>query len=238
MDATSQQDIIPSPGSVGSLYEISHGQWSAINDQAEVAVSLQQIGPVVTREIPNFPQLLAVCTQWQASTYQSLIAQSVLIGTFAASVPGVLGQIVTGLASVPDDAPLSPSQAFLCRVQFEAFANHAGAVQTNVAGLVPDLAAFTAQNLAADASLQAIAQQLPSSWQSVAGPLQQISVSLTEVAGGWNNIVAQLQQLATGDVTFATTGAARSAIAGAIPAWTGLGQAAAVFDHNATNPGG
>jgi hypothetical protein len=228
--------VFPLPGAVGSLYQIGADQWTAINDQVAVVVEAQQIAGVIVKLIPNYPALLPVCVKWQSQTYGSLIAQAVLVGTFAASVPGVLSKIQEDTVSMADTDPLSPSQQFLWRVQFEAFANHASIVETSVAALAPDIAAFVTQNQTADTALEQIASSLPPDWQSIAGPLAGLESGFAAMQGGWSGISSQLQALASGQVNFTTAGQVRAAVAVAIPAWTALNQSAIAFDQHATNP--
>jgi hypothetical protein len=233
-DAASTSGVFPLPGAVGTLYQISAQQWTAINKQVAAVVEAQPIGRFIAEIIPNYPTLLPVCIKWQSQTYQSLIAHAVLVGIFAAGVPGVLSRMQQDTAAMADaDAP-SPNQQFLWRVQFEAFANHAGAVETSVAALTPDIAAFVAENQAADVTLEQIANSLPPEWQSIAGPISDLDNGFAAVRGGWSGISQQLQALAAGHVAFNTVGEVRAAVATATPAWTALNQSATAFDQHAT----
>jgi hypothetical protein len=237
-NADSTNSVFPLPGAVGTLYQISAEQWTAINQQVAVVVEAQQIAQIITQLIPNYPTLLPVCTKWRSQTYQSLIAQAVLVGTFAAGVPVVLSKIKQDTASMAEAEVPSPNQQFLWRVQFEAFANHAGAVETSVALLAPDIAAFVAQNQTADATLEQIADSLPPEFRSIAGPIANLDSGFAAVQGGWTSISSQLQALASGEVSFTTVGQVRAAAAAAIPAWTALNQSAIAFDQHATSPSG
>jgi hypothetical protein len=231
-------DVFPLPGSVGALYEIGANQWTAINDQAGVVVEAQQIAQWVVQVIPNYRSLLPACVKWRSETYQSLLAQAVLVGMFAAGVPGGLSKIQQDIASMADADPLSRSQQFVWRVQFKAFANHAGAVEKSVAALAPDIADFVAENQTADVALEKIASSLPPEWRSIAGPLADLTSGFAAMQGGWTAISSQLQALASGESRFVTAGQARAAVAAAIPAWTALNQSAIAFDQHATNPTG
>lgn len=230
------EDVFPLPGSVGTLYQIGTDQWTALNDQAAVVVEAQQIAQLITRYIPNYPALLPVCVKWQSQTYQGLIEQAVLVGTFAAGVPEVLTRIQQDVVAMADGDALSPNQQFMWRVQFEALASHAGTVGTSVSALDPDIAAFVAENQAADVSLEQIASSLPTEWRSIAGPLAGLDSGFTALRGGWAGITSQLQSLASGQANFTTAGQVKIALAAAIPAWTALNQGAIAFDQHATSP--
>lgn len=230
--------VLPLPGSVGALYEISSDEWQAINDQSAVVVDAQQIAQVIVQVIPNYPTLLPVCSKWQTQTYQSVVAQAGLVGTFGSTVAAGLGQIRASLASVGDADPLAEGQQFICKVQFESFATHAGTVESSVAALAPDIAAFVRENQTADVSLAKLASSLPPQWQSVAGPISDLQSGFAAVQDGWSSISAQLQALAAGTVSFTTGGQARAAIDAAVPAWNALNASAVAFDQHATNPTG
>jgi len=232
----STNSVIPLPGAVGALYQIGSDQWSAINAQAAVVVEAKQIAEVIVRLIPNYPTLLPVCAKWQSQTYQSLLAQAVLVGTFAAGVPAGLSKIQQDTTGMADTDMPTPSQLFLWRAQFEAFANHAGAIETSAAALSPDIAAFVAENQTADVTLERIASELPPGWQSIAGPLATLDSGFAAVRDGWSDISTQLQALASGELSFSTVGEVRSAVAAAIPAWTALNQSAIAFDEHAVDP--
>ncbi|ALV04881.1 hypothetical protein [Roseateles depolymerans] len=233
--SNSPEYLFPLPGLVGSIYKVGADQWTAINDQAAAVVEAQSIKQLITRYIPNYPTLLPACIAWRAQTYQGLIEQAVLVGTFAASVPEVLSKIQQDVANMADDDALPSSQQFLWRVQFDSLAHHAGMVLTSVSALTPAVTTFVTENQTADVALDQIASSLPVGWQSIAGPLVDLSSGFAALDGGWNSIATQLQGLATGQANFTTAGQVRAALAAALPAWAALEQSAVAFDQHATS---
>jgi len=236
MSTATNPGIFPLPGDVGALYSISSAEWEAINQRAAVVVESKAIAAEVVQYIPSYPTLLPTCVEWQSQTYQSLIAQAVLVGTFATSMLEALSQIRKSVDASADADPLDAGQKFLIRVKFEAIADQAGTVDTGVVALTPDVQAFVSENQKADASLQQIASSLPTGWGAIVGPIGRLSDGFAAVQHGWSGLATQLQALSRGQADSSTAGQVRAAVDAAVPAWTALCQSAVAFDSQATNP--
>ena len=149
-------------------YAVPASDWTVINDRVAVTIEAQNIAPEIEKYIPNYPDLLRVCTTWRSATWSGLIAQAVSTELFGNDAAKVLGQLSSDLSGVKPGDPVPASVSFIITVQFQALALTAGQQDTTASGLAGQIAAFVSANRAADASLE----KLPlDGWSPIAGPI-------------------------------------------------------------------
>lgn len=51
------------------LYSVARSDWIAIDNRVTLAIDMQQIATVVKQYIPNYSDLLDVCTAWRETTF-------------------------------------------------------------------------------------------------------------------------------------------------------------------------
>jgi hypothetical protein len=213
-------------------YAVPASDWVVINDRVAIAVEAQNIASEIEKYIPNYPDLLRVCTKWRSATWSGLIAQAVDTELFANNAATVLGQLSCDLSGLKPDDPVPASVSFIITVQFQAMAQTAGQQGTTASGLVNQIAAFVSANRAADASLE----KLPlDGWSSIAGPIGALETATADIQTAWGAIASQLQAAAGGQMKITTAGLLASNLSTAITSWKELAKAAGDFVSMASN---
>jgi len=226
--------VLPEGSGLIPPYAVPASDWIVINDRVAVTIEAQNIASEIEEYIPNYPDLLQVCTTWRSATWSGLIAQAVnteLFGNDAAEVLGKLGSDLSGLK--PDD-PVPASVSFIITVQFQALAQTAGQQGTTASGLAGQMAAFVSANRAADASLE----KLPlDGWSPIAGPISSLETATADIQTAWSAIASQLRTAAGGQVEITTADLLASNLSTAITSWQALANAAGAFVSMASNLG-
>jgi len=226
--------VLPEGSGLIPPYAVPASDWIVINDRVAVTIEAQNIASEIEEYIPNYPDLLQVCTTWRSATWSGLIAQAVnteLFGNDAAEVLGKLGSDLSGLK--PDD-PVPASVSFIITVQFQALAQTAGQQGTTASGLAGQIAAFVSANRAADASLE----KLPlDGWSPIAGPISSLETATADIQTAWSAIASQLRTAAGGQVEITTADLLASNLSTAITSWQALANAAGAFVSMASNLG-
>lgn len=215
-------------------YAVPASDWIVINDRVAIAIEVQNIAPEIEKYIPNYPDLLRVCTAWRSATWSGLIAQAVNTELFGNDAVKVLGQLSSDLSGVKPDDPVPASVSFIITVQFQALALTAGQQSTTASGLAGQIAAFVSANRAADASLE----KLPlDGWSPIAGPIGSLETATTDIQAVWGAIASQLQAAAGGQLKITTAGLLASNLGTAITSWQALAKAAGAFVSMASSIG-
>ena len=123
-------------------YAVPASDWIVINDRVAITIEVQNVAPEIEKYIPNYPDLLQVCTTWRSATWSGLIAQAVNTELFGNDAAMVLGQLSSDLSGVKPDDPVPASVSFIITVQFQALAQTAGQQGTTASGLADQIAAF------------------------------------------------------------------------------------------------
>ena len=207
-------------------YAVPASDWIVISDRVAVTIEAQNIAPEIEKYIPNYPDLLQVCTTWRSATWSGLIAQAVSTELFGNDAAKVLGQLASDLSGVKPGDPVPASVSFIITVQFQALALTAGQQDTTASGLAGQIAAFVSANRAADASLE----KLPlDGWSPIAGPIGSLDAATTDIQTAWGAIASQLQAAAGGQLKITTAGLLASNLGTAITSWQALAKAAGAF---------
>jgi hypothetical protein len=207
-------------------YAIPASDWIVINDRVAVTIEAQNIAPEIEKYIPNYPDLLQVCTTWRSATWSGLIAQAVNTELFGNDAAEVLGKLSSDLSGLKPDDPVPASVSFIITVQFQALAQTAGTQGTTASGLAGQIAAFVSANRAADASLE----KLPlGGWSPIAGPIGSLETATADIQTAWGAIASQLQAAAGGQLKITTAGLLASNLGTAITSWQALAKAAGAF---------
>ncbi len=224
--------VFPEGTGLTPPYAVPASDWIVINDRVAVTIEAQNIAPEIEKYIPNYPDLLRVCTTWRSATWSGLIAQAVSTELFANDAAKVLGQLSSDLSGVKPGDPVPASVSFIITVQFQALALTAGQQDTTASGLAGQIAAFVSANRAADASLE----KLPlDGWSPIAGPIGSLDAATTDIQTAWGAIASQLQAAAGGQLKITTAGLLASNLSTAIMSWQALAKAAGAFVAMASN---
>ncbi len=224
--------VFPDGTGLTPPFAVPASDWIVINDRVAVTIEAQNIAPEIEKYIPNYPDLLQVCTTWRSATWSGLIAQAVSTEVFGNDAAKVLGQLSSDLSGVKPDDPVPASVSFIITVQFQALAHTAGERGTTASGLTGQIAAFVSANRAADAALE----KLPlDGWSSIAGPVGSLETATADIQTAWGAIVSQLQAAAGGQLKITTAGLLASNLSTAITSWQALAKAAGAFVAMASN---
>ena len=224
--------VFPEGAGLIPPYAVPASDWIVISDRVAVTIEAQNIAPEIEKYIPNYPDLLQVCTTWRSTTWSGLIAQAVSTEIFGNDAAKVLGQLSSDLSGVKPGDPVPASVSFIITVQFQALALTAGQQDTTVSGLAGQIAAFVSANRAADASLE----ELPlDGWSPIAGPIGSLDAATTDIQTAWGAIASQLQAAAGGQLKITTAGLLASNLSTAITSWQALAKAAGAFVAMASN---
>jgi hypothetical protein len=216
------------PGGTGLIppYAVPASDWIVISDRVAVTIEAQNIAPEIEKYIPNYPDLLQVCTTWRSVTWSGLIAQAVNTELFGNNAARVLGQLASDLSGVKPGDPVPASVSFIITVQFQALAHTAGEQATTASGIAGQVAAFVSANRATDAALE----KLPlDGWSSIAGPIGSLETATADIQTAWGAIASQLQAAADGQLKITTAGLLASNLSTAITSWQALAKAAGAF---------
>jgi hypothetical protein len=213
-------------------YAVPASDWVLINDRVAIAIEAQNIAPEIEKYIPNYPDLLQVCTTWHSATWSGLIAQAVTTELFGTDAAKVLGQLSSDLSSVTPGDPVPSSVSFIIAVQFQALAQTAGEQGTTASGLADQIAAFMSANRAADASLEKLTLD---GWSPIAGPIGALETATADIQAAWGAIASQLQAAAGGQLKITTAALLASNLGTAITSWKALAKAAGAFVSMASN---
>jgi hypothetical protein len=226
--------IFPEGAGLMPPYAVPASDWIVIGDRVAVTIEAQNIAPEIEKYIPNYPDLLQVCTTWRSATWSGLIAQAVNTELFANDAAKVLGQLASDLSGVKPDDPVPASVSFIVTVQFQALARTAGEQGTTASGLAGQIAAFVSANRAADAALE----KLPlDGWSSIAGPIGSLEAATADIQTAWGAIASQLQAAAGGQLKITTAALLASNLSTAIMSWQALAKAAGAFVSMASDLG-
>ncbi|HMK90947.1 MAG TPA: hypothetical protein VK446_15095 [Methylocystis sp.] len=227
--------IVPLPGLIGQLFAIERGEWIAVNDRVSVVIEAAPIRQVISQSIPNFDALLSVCQDWSQSTYAALIGQAALVSVFATDAAQTLAQLQTELAGLAPTDPVPEPAAFTIKVRYASLADVAADHLAKAEALAPVVAEFTAQNRAADAAIQKIGQGLGPGWQTLEGPIDEIESGMSDLDGGWANLVDVLEATSAKALDITTAELLAADLAAAVARWDELAQAAVDFDEMASS---
>ena len=224
------------PGGTGLIppYAVPASDWIVISDRVAVTIEAQNIAPEIEKYIPNYPDLLQVCTTWRTVTWSGLIAQAVSTELFGNNAAKVLGQLSSDLSGVKPDDPVPATVSFIITVQFQALAHTAGEQVTTASGLAGQIAAFVSANRAADAALE----RLPlDGWSPIAGPISSLETATADIQLAWTVITSQLQDAADGQLKITTADLLACDLDAAITSWQSLAKAAGAFASMASDLG-
>lgn len=213
-------------------YAVPASDWIVINDRVAITIEVQNVAPEIEKYIPNYPDLLQVCTTWRSATWSGLIAQAVNTELFGNDAAMVLGRLSSDLSGVKPDDPVPASVSFIITVQFQALARTAGQQGTTASGLADQIAAFVSANRAADASLEKLSLD---GWSPIAGPIGSLETATADIQTAWGAIVSQLQAAAGGQLKITTADLLASNLGTAITSWKALAKAAGAFVSMASN---
>ena len=209
------------------LYSVARSDWIAIDNRVTLAIDMQQIATVVKQYIPNYSDLLDVCTAWRETTFPGLIAQAVTTNLFATKTAHTLNCLAADLAGLNPSDPVPDPVRFIIGVQWKALAQSAGEQATASAGLEQPIAAFVSANRAADAALE----ETPlDGWPSVADSVSSVEEAMTHVQQSWASISTQLAAASGDQVQITTADLLSIDLQAALAGWTALASAAAAFD--------
>jgi hypothetical protein len=226
--------VFPEGAGLIPPYAVPASDWIVISDRVAVTIEAQNIAPEIEKYIPNYPDLLQVCTAWRSATWSGLIAQAVSTELFGNDAAKVLGQLSSDLSGVKPGDPVPASVSFIITVQFQALALTAGQQDTTVSGLAGQIAAFVSANRAADASLE----KLPlDGWSPIAGPIGSLEAATAGLQAAWSAIGSQLHAAAGGQLKITTAGLLASNLSTAIMSWQALARAAGAFVSMASDLG-
>ena len=226
--------VFPEGTGLTPPYAVPASDWTVIDDRVAVTIEAQNIAPEIEKYIPNYPDLLQVCTTWRSATWSGLIAQAVSTELFGNDAAKVLGQLASDLSGVKPGDPVPASVSFIITVQFQALALTAGQQDTTASGLAGQIAAFVSANRAADASLE----KLPlDGWSPIAGPIGSLETATTDIQTAWGAIASQLHAAAGGQLKITTAGLLASNLSTAIMSWQALAKAAGAFVSMASDLG-
>lgn len=224
------------PGGTGLIppYAVPASDWIVISDRVAVTIEAQNIAPEIEKYIPNYPDLLQVCTTWRSVTWSGLIAQAVNTELFGNNAARVLGQMASDLSGVKPGDPVPASVSFIITVQFQALAHTAGEQATTASGIAGQVAAFVSANRVTDAALE----KLPlDGWPSIAGPIGSLETATADIQTAWGAIASQLQAAAGGQLKITTAALLASNLSTAITSWQALAKAAGAFVSMASDLG-
>jgi hypothetical protein len=218
--------VFPEGSGLIPAYAVPASDWIAIDERVAVTIEAQDIAPEIEKYIPNYPDLLQVCTTWRSATWSGLIAQAVNTELFGNDAAKVLGQLCSDLSGVKPDDPVPAPVCFIITVQFQALAQTAGEQGTTASGLAGQIAAFVSANRAADASVEKVPLD---GWSPIAGPIGSLETATAGIHTAWGAIVSQLQAAAGGQLQITTAGLLASNLGTAISSWQALATAAGGF---------
>jgi hypothetical protein len=215
------------PAGLSSPYLVAQSDWIAIDNRVTLVIEMQQIATVIKQYIPNYPDLLDVCTAWRETTFPDLIAQAVTTNLFATNAAQTLERLSAELAGLTPTDPVPDPVRSIIRVQVKALAQSAGQQAAASAGLQQPIAAFVSANRATDAALR----ETPlDGWSSVAGSISSVEGAMANVQQSWASISTRLAAASGDQVQVTATDLLSIDFQAAIAGWTALGNAAAAFD--------
>jgi len=220
--------VLPTAGSVGSVFAIPRDDWSKI--QNRVAVMLQGQPEELAPYIPNIEALVSVCQRWQSETFPGLLSQAVDTNQFATRAAQTLTDLSTELKPLKPDDPLPHSITFIFNVQFAALRDMAVQHAATVDALTPQINAFVAENRAADAALEQLLGEV------VEAAFSSLEDALSEVQGGWSQIATELGAAASSQVTLTTADLLALDVQSAIASWQQTAADAAAFVNTVPAP--
>ena len=218
--------VLPFPGAAIALYAIDPSAWTAIDARVSIVIADAPIADEISRTITNFSDLLAVCQQWDATTFPGLVSHAAQVALFGSNVAKTLTQLSSDLSGLVPSDPVPASIQFIYTTQFAAFADTGAALLALLVPLQTQTAAFVAQNQTTDAGLSEL---LPPDWSSVGGSIGTLETALGDVQGAWTGIVSDLGTLSNGTIVITTAALLAADVASAIAAWTALSIEASAF---------
>ena len=227
--------VIPSAGSIGTLFAIPEADWVSINDRVGLVIDAQNLASEIEQIIPNYAALLTACELWRPTTFPGLIAQAAYTSAFAAQAAETLGDLAGALKSLQPEDPLPVAVKFIFTVHFAALRDTAAEHSTTLDEIATQTSTFVAENRATDAVLQNIIDRLGPGWQDVAGPIGSLESAMSDVQTGWSSIQADFAAAANPPPDLTTAAVLAADVGGAITSWNTVGEEAVRFDSMATN---
>lgn len=220
----SQVSLVPVPGDAGALYAIPAESWEAISARVSTVIQLVNDDDLW----PDFAALGASCKLWQSTTFPNIIAQSVLVSTFATKAVQALQELANGLEGLQPDDELPPTVRFHYLTRINSLATSATTYRDAMDAQTPDIFAFVALNILADLTGGPVLGSLT----ECCAPLDN---AVRLLLGSWVGLSDQLVALSSGRVEITTAGLLAEDIQAIITDWNRLNQAAADFDGMASN---
>lgn len=227
--------VIPSAGQVGTLYAVSRSDWVAINDRIAMVFEVQRLASLITRYLPNYPDLLKACQEWKSTTLPALIAQAVQANLFATHAAETLTNLSGQLASLKPSDSLPQAVRFIFHVQFEALQQDAGKQSQAADQLTPQINNFVSQNRTTDAALLKVSQNLGPGWTEIVGPIRALESAMSDVQNGWSAVQTAFGSAAASEPTLTTAELLGLDVQAAIKSWNAVASDALAFDSQVTS---
>lgn len=226
--------------SVGAAFGIPESTWQLFTFRVGATLIAQEAGivPALSTLVPQFDQLVAASTQWNASTFNGLVALAPQIAQFAAVATGQLSALQKVIAGLDQSQPVPAPVAAQIKQAFGAIAARAQQIAAAAAQLQPQLLAFCNANQPVCLAELTFRSQL-SGVTPLSGAmpvLLQLDVALAEgisvAAGAWGAISDDLASLAGDTVQVDFPLLASLDIEVAIRGWQTVQSEAAAFAAN------
>lgn len=220
--------------SVATIYTVPAADWQAIKQRVSwvLAAENQWYTGIINANVPQFPNLVAACQQWQAGTFPSLARQGQQLADYADHAGQTFHPLAVTVAALDPNATLPPALASQLQAALADLNQRTATIRQSCQALVPELNTFYLVNGLVDQEILSLESQYNLSIPAVAQELQTMSNATGQLLGDWSAIANNLQQVATGQVELTLAILSSMDLQAALSAWQTIESQAKGFLQN------
>lgn len=214
---------------ISSLFTISHQDWLAINYRASAVVGLQAIRNYVSQFILNYSDLLAVSLKWQTTTYPDIKHYASALVNYAEDATMAFSKLQSDISGLSPTDQLTPALKGEATQAIKKLHDQTEALSTQFNALNTDIAAFSDQNMIADAKVKELIQKFGPQWQDLTQVITAVDNATGHVRGAWQAINDDLKAIAKDEIDMTMQVLLELDIQSALLAWQDIKKEASDF---------